>query len=82
VATGDEITELAIGTIDGLNQDFSTSLPYEAGTLWVSPDGILVDPSHDDGWTETDPVAGTFRMKIAPRGGARPDTLMVQYIEG
>jgi hypothetical protein len=82
MATGDEVLEEATGTINGVNKDFQTSLPYQADTLRVWVTGILVRRGDDDGWTESDPSTGDFQMKEAPRIASSPDdTLHVRYIE-
>lgn len=82
MATGDEHLEEAIGVIDGANQDFKTSLPYQADTLRVWVTGILVRRNDDDGWIESSPSTGDFQMKEPPRIVSSPDdTLHVRYIE-
>jgi hypothetical protein len=68
--------EDAIGVIDGVNKDFTTSLDYTAGTLNVWVNGVLVRQQDDDGWNETG--ANSFSMKEAPRLG---DTLRVFYLD-
>ena len=67
--------ERALGTIDGVNVDFTTPSPYISGSLNIFRNGQLLDQSSENGWTEVDPNAGTFRMKIPPLGpnpGAPP----------
>jgi hypothetical protein len=78
MATGDEQFETPSGNIDGANVDYTTSLSYQAGTLRVWLNGILVRAGDDDGWVEDDPGAGTFHMNDAPR---MYDQLVVRYIE-
>jgi len=78
MASGDEQRERATGFVNGANVSFSVSSPYEPGTLWVSPNGILNDADADDGWVETSPATGAFEMKVAPRPG---DVVLVRYTE-
>jgi len=58
----------AIGTVDGVNLDFATASAYAPGTLVVFLNGRQLKRELDNGWEETDPAAGEFRMKIAPVG--------------
>ena len=63
----------AIGIVDGVNRDFSAPSEFVAGSLvpWING-GPLIELD-TDGWVETG--ADTFRMNIAPTGGAFPDTV-------
>lgn len=78
MAVDDETVEIPTGAIDGANQAFSTPGPFQAGTLRVWRNGLLVRFLDDDGWEELDPGLGTFRIREAPRLN---DTLVVRYIE-
>ena len=62
----------ALGTVDGVNQDFATPAPYAPGTLVVFKNGRQLSRDLDNGWTEVDPAAGTFRMKLPP---VAPETI-------
>jgi hypothetical protein len=66
--------EDAIGTVDGTNKDFQTSIPYVPGSLEVFVNGVLNRNQDIDGWTESLPKS--FRMKEAPDP---PDRLRVFY---
>lgn len=57
-----------IGAVDGANVDFETVSPYSPGTLVVFLNGRQLKRELDNGWTETDPATGKFRMKIPPKG--------------
>ena len=62
------VTEVAIGAINDVNQDFNTSGTYIPGTLNVYVDGQLRRRDYDDGFSE---MGGTaFKMKIAPTSGS------------
>lgn len=76
MATGDEHRERPAGAIDGANRDFTTSAPYQSGTLFVWQNGIVVRQADDDGWDSTG--ATTFRTREAYRLGS---TIHVRYIE-
>lgn len=78
MATNDEKIEEASGITNGFNVDFSTSLPYQTGTLFVFLNGEIIPLDDDEGLVEDSPAAGTFHMKSAPRDG---DKIMVRYIE-
>jgi hypothetical protein len=79
MATNDEKIEEAAGVVNGFNVNFSTSLPYQSGTIYVLPNGSLWPSDDDEGLIEDNPLAGTFHMKVAPRSD---DRIMVRYIEG
>lgn len=81
MATGDEKVETAIGNINGVNQDFSTSIPYQSGTLFILWNGQLLAQDDDEGHDEVDPGLGTFRTRVPPIGGSKPAKLWVRYIE-
>jgi hypothetical protein len=74
--------EIPAGVIDGVNLLYTTSTSYKAGSLAVFLNGLLQEASLVDGWVETDPVAGTFTMKEAPRSsGPCPDVLQVFFLD-
>ena len=79
MATGDEHIEEAAGTVNGLNRNFSISLTYESGTLYVLGNGQLWPQDDDESADEVDPGAGTFRLRVPP---ASDDRVLVRYIEG
>lgn len=79
MATSDEKVEEAIGIINGINVDFSASLSYQSGTLFVFENGFLLPTDDDRGLVEDSPAAGTFHMKVAPK---TDDEILVRYIEG
>lgn len=61
----DPVLVEAIGTIDGVNVDFSTPVAYQPGTLFAYLNGLLVQQSGDEGPIE---LGGTsVRMRDAPR---------------
>lgn len=58
-------TEVAIGPINGLNQNFQTSGTYIAGTLNIYVNGQLRRKDFVDGFNE---LGGKdFQMKIPPK---------------
>lgn len=71
------IIEVPSGAVDDSNVIFTTSQPYVAGTLSVFVNGLLFRADWADGWTETDPAAGTVTLKIAPMTG---DSVQVYFI--
>jgi len=74
--------EVPSGTIDGVNTVFNVSAPYQPGTTAVYLNGLLQEPSLDDGWTETDPLTGEVTLKEAPKSlGACPDVLQVFFLD-
>lgn len=66
---GNPRLEDAIGTVNGVNTNFTTVDDFEAGTLNVWIDGQLHRSSDDDGWTETG--SNSFTLKEAPLTGTR-----------
>lgn len=61
----DSLIEQAIGTIDGANRDFSVSVAYFPGTLFVYWNGKLQPKTNTTfGWIETGGVG--FRLNSAP----------------
>lgn len=74
--------EVPSGAIDGVNTVFNVSSPYQSGTTAVYLNGLLQEPSLDDGWTETDPLTGEVTLKEAPKGtGDCPDVLQVFFLD-
>ena len=77
--------EVPSGTIDGVNTTFTTSLPYQAGSLAVFINGLLMRADLLDGWVETAPTTGTFDLKEAPRvgpsGGGCEDVIKVFFLD-
>jgi len=78
MALGDEVIEVPIGDINGVNVTFYTSVAYQSGTLREWMNGILIRSSDDDGFTETNPATGEFQTKVALLNG---DAIVVRYIE-
>lgn len=74
--------EVPSGVIDGVNTVFNVSVPYQPGTTAVYLNGLLQEPSLDDGWTETDPLTGEITLKEAPKSiGDCPDVLQVFFLD-
>lgn len=61
--------DTAIGVVDGVNDLFSTPVPYVVKSLSVFLNGQLKRRDLDDGWVEISAVHGTFRLKEVPRVG-------------
>ena len=69
------ISELASGTVDNLNREFSTSRAYVPGTLKVYLNGIrLITGEH---FEETG--SNLFELSDAPIGDSDPDVVEVEY---
>ena len=68
---------VAIGTIDGVNTNFSTPSAYIANTLTVFLNGQLLDKTLSNGWAEVNPNLGTFTLDGAPQVG---DTVQVFFL--
>jgi hypothetical protein len=66
----DPVLAEAIGTIDGVNDTFTTPVAYYPGTLWAYVNGVLVEQDGDEGPVELGGVS--VRMREPPRTG---DTL-------
>jgi len=74
--------EVPSGIIDGVNNLFTVSMPYGAGTIAVFINGQLMERSLDDGWFETDPSAGSVTLKEPPRSsGVCPDVIQIFYLD-
>jgi len=75
-----QIVETPAGVINGINAVFTTSVPYQAGSLAVWINGQQVPPAN---YTETSPAAGTFTLTdpgcIPKSGGWGSDTISVDY---
>jgi hypothetical protein len=77
VATGDEQYEDLSAAVDGINQDFTTSLSYQPGTLKVLWNGLLREITETTfGWSETG--AATFQTSTVPVIG---DSIHARYLE-
>jgi hypothetical protein len=76
--------EVPSGAIDNVNTVFTLSRSYTPGTVAVFLNGQLKREDYDDGWIETDPVAGVVTLKEPPRsaGGYEPlDVVQIFYID-
>ena len=74
--------EIPVGVIDGVNLIFTVSTPYQPGSTAVFLNGQLKTKGLDDGWAETDPIAGSITMKEAPRGTPGcPDVVQVFFLD-
>lgn len=74
--------EVPSGAVDGVNTVYTVSVPYQGGSTAVFINGLLMERTLDDGWTETDPGAGTVTLKEAPRSiGACPDVIQVFFLD-
>lgn len=75
----DEVREVAIGTIDGSNKVFTSSVDFEASTLKVFLNGQLVELGADREYTITDTneVTMTDSPKIELGSG---DVITLIYI--
>lgn len=62
------------GVVDGVNQTFTTSLQYTAGTLMVYLDGLRMERGVD--WFEVNST--TFQFTFVPVIGSRP---YVDYVK-
>lgn len=67
------------GTINGSNTTFTTSTPYETGTLKVYLNGQLLTQGSAEDWVETTPGSGTFDFNTAPESG---DEITAYYATG
>lgn len=63
--------ETPTGAVDGANREFFVSIAYVATSTEVFIAGSAKTAADTDGWDETDPDAGAFTMKKAPRTGDR-----------
>lgn len=72
-----EVVNLAIGDIDGANDEFGTPTDYVSGTLRAVVNGAIYDVS-DDQFGLTELTSNTFRLNTAPKTGF---ILQVRYRE-
>ena len=61
-----EIVEVAIGIVDGINMLFHTSRAYFPNSVSVYVNGQLRVATAPDGWVEIDPLTGLVQLKITP----------------
>jgi len=74
--------EVPVGAVDGINLVYSVSTSYKPGTTAVFVNGLLQEQTLDDGWAESDPVAGEVTMKEAPRStGPCPDIIQIFFLD-
>jgi hypothetical protein len=76
--------EVPSGAIDNVNVTFTLSRSYTPGSVAVFLNGQLKRVDYDDGWIETDPVAGIVTLKEAPKaaGTYEPlDVVQIFYID-
>lgn len=69
------VQEEAIGTVNGLNDTFTTTSPFVLSTLKVALNG-LVQLNPDDFIELTNQ---SFQLVQVPIGGLDPDRIVVQY---
>lgn len=58
------VVEKALGSTNGRNTVFYTSVSYKPGFLHVHRNGLLLNKNNDDGFNEK--TLNKFTMKIAP----------------
>lgn len=63
-----EVVHLAIGDVDGVNDEFGTPTDYTAGSLRSIVNGAIYDPS-DDQYGITELTSNTFRINTPPKVG-------------
>lgn len=74
--------EVPAGVIDGVNTVFTVSTAYTPGTTAVFLNGLLLEKSRDDGWTETNPASGVVTLKEPPRvTKVTPDVVQIFFID-
>jgi hypothetical protein len=74
--------EVPTGVIDDVNTVFYVSVPYKPGTTAVFLNGLLMEPSLLDGWTESDPATGEVTLNDPPRSGrGDPDVVQIFFID-
>jgi hypothetical protein len=66
----DPVVSEAVGTIDGVNVDFQTTVAYQAGTVWLFLNGQLIPRDNDDGGL-VEQGGVDVRLLEAPRVGDR-----------
>ena len=67
--------EQAIGVVDGINKQYTTSFVFIAGTIRVYLNGL--EQFKPDDYTEIDTT--TIEFSFPPVGGADPDRITVSY---
>lgn len=73
-------TEVPSGTIDGVNDTFTTSRPYVPGTLVVSRNGLVLTPGASNDFVEIDTTTFQFNSERVPSSeGSYTDQLLVSY---
>jgi hypothetical protein len=68
------VGDTVIGALDGTNATFKLSFPFASGTVNVFHNGLLLNPSFDDGFSESAPQ--TIIMNEAPQVG---DSVIIEY---
>lgn len=74
--------EAPTGAVNGVNQTFTVSRPYQPGSAHHFVDGLLHNKADDDGLTETSPTTGVVTLKEPPQpalGNVEENTLLVLY---
>ena len=74
--------EPVAGVVDGVNTAFTTSAPYQPGTLAAFLNGQLRKQSLVDGWIETSPTTGVFDYKQAPELGDVTQAFYLDTVPG
>ena len=69
------VIEIALGTVDGLNKLFTTTVPFLLGSIQVFLNGLAKRRDYADGWTELPP--NTIRLGEAPQP---TDVVQVYYL--
>lgn len=70
--------EVPLGVVDGVNRTFVTSTPYKPQSTAVFLNGRLHRKLWDDGWAETNPIAGVVDLNEAPWLG---DDVQIFYLD-
>jgi len=74
--------EVPSGVVDGVNKVFTVSSSYAVGSTAVWLNGVLLEPSLSDGWTESNPILGEITLEEAPQSsGPNPDVLQVFFLD-
>lgn len=76
--------EVPSGAIDNVNVTFTLSQSYTPGSVAVFLNGQLKRQDYEDGWIETDPVAGVVTLKEPPRYASNispADVVQIFYID-
>ena len=79
---GQPHTEIPVGTVDGVNDTFFTSIPYLPGSLALFFNGMLMRPGT---YIESDPSTGEFRIteptRIPRVFGTGCDSLIATFFD-